>query len=156
MNSPKLYVLVGVPASGKSTWISNQDWIDNCVIVSTDVYVEKFARRLKSSYSGVFELVMNRAIRLMMRKVNKAKSENKDIVWDQTSTTVASRKRKFRVLPNYYPIAVVFKTPDMLELTRRLNNRPGKVIPQKVMKDMIDNFVMPSLEEGFKEIWFAE
>lgn len=156
MNSPKLYVLVGVPASGKSTWISNQDWIGDCVVVSTDVYVEKFARRLKSTYSGVFNLVMERAIRLMMRKVNKAKRENKDIVWDQTSTTVASRKRKFKVLPNYYPIAVVFKTPDMIELNRRLNSRPGKIIPQHVINDMINNFVMPSVEEGFQEVWFAE
>lgn len=156
MNSPKLYVLVGVPASGKSTWISNQDWIGDCVVVSTDTYVEKFARRLKSTYSGVFNLVMERAIRLMMRKVNKAKRENKDIVWDQTSTTVASRKRKFKVLPNYYPIAVVFKTPDMIELNRRLNSRPGKIIPQHVINDMINNFVMPSVEEGFQEVWFAE
>ena len=36
----KCYQLVGVPASGKSTWIKEQDWAPDCVVVSTDDFVK--------------------------------------------------------------------------------------------------------------------
>ena len=151
----KLYVLVGVPAAGKSTWVANQEWAEQCAYISTDQYVEKFARRVGKTYSEVFDAVMRRAVRLMMRAVHKAQREGKDVIWDQTSTTIASRKRKFNALPEYYPIAVVFPTPGEDELERRLASRPGKHIPKKVMKDMIDRYVEPTAKEGFKEIWLV-
>jgi tRNA uridine 5-carbamoylmethylation protein Kti12 len=75
------------------------------------------------------------------------------VIWDQTSTTAASRRKKFRMLPDYQHIAVVFKTPDPEELSRRLASRPGKIIPEEIVQDMIDRFEMPTLEEGFAEIW---
>jgi predicted kinase len=151
----KVYVMVGVPGSGKSTWIANQEWSKDCVIVSTDDYVEKFARRLGKTYSEVFDTVMRRCIRLMMRRVNKARAEGRDIIWDQTSITLVSRIRKFNALPDYEHIAVVFDTPEWKELKRRLDSREGKRIPRKVVKSMIHNFEMPTEEEGYKEIWRA-
>jgi gluconate kinase len=59
------------------------------------------------------------------------------------------------MLPNYEHIAVVFKTPEKEELARRLASRPGKNIPEHVMRSMIENFDVPTEDEGFKEIWFA-
>lgn len=151
----KLYVLVGVPGSGKSTWVANQDWAMDCAYVSTDGYVDKFARRLGKTYSEVFDAVMPRAIRLMMRAVRKAERDGKDVIWDQTSTTLKSRARKLRALTGYYPIAVVFTTPAPDELARRLASRPGKNIPAHVMKNMIDWYEVPTEDEGFKEVWWA-
>jgi hypothetical protein len=75
------------------------------------------------------------------------------VIWDQTSTTVSSRARKFRALPEYEHIAVVFATPDLKELDRRLKSRPGKKIPKAVAWDMIVGFEMPDEGEGFTEIW---
>ena len=152
---PTCYQLIGVPGSGKSTWISNQDWINDCVIVSTDNHVEQYAKSVSKTYSEVFDEYMPTAVNLMADDVNKAKKENKNIIWDQTSTTVNSRKRKFRMLPNYEHIAVVFKTPDLEELTYRLNNRLGKTIPWNVVSGMINGFEMPTEAEGFREIWFV-
>ena len=77
------------------------------------------------------------------------------MIWDQTSTTINSRKRKFNTLPKYEHIAVVFATPDKDELAKRLASRPGKNIPDHVMRNMIDHFDAPTEDEGFKEIWFA-
>jgi predicted kinase len=152
---PKVYVLVGVPGSGKSTWIFNQHWIVGMEYVSTDYFVEKFARRMGKTYSEVFEQVMPRCVRLMARAVRRARANGSDIVWDQTSTTVKSRERKFRMLPDYWHIAVVFPTPEVSVLKERLAGRPGKEVPWEVVQGMIDNFEMPSEEEGYKEIWRA-
>jgi predicted kinase len=78
-----------------------------------------------------------------------------DIIWDQTSTTVKSRLKKFAMLPDYEHIAVVFETPNRIELKQRLANRPGKEIPEVVIEGMLASFEMPTEEEGFKEIWHA-
>ena len=91
----------------------------------------------------------------MAEKVVHAREAGKDIIWDQTSTTVKTRARKFNMLPDYEHIAVVFKTPEADELALRLASRPGKHIPDHVMRSMIDHFEMPDEEEGFREIWHA-
>lgn len=150
---PKLYMMVGVPGCGKTTWIKNQLWTRDCVIVSTDFFVEQYALSVGSTYSEVFEQYMPTAVKLMASQVARARDDGKDIIWDQTSTTVATRKKKFNMLPDYYAIAVVFNTPPVQDLVRRLNSRPGKTIPLNVVTDMINKFEMPTEEEGFKEIW---
>jgi len=151
---PKCYQLVGVPGSGKTTWVESQDWAKDCAHISTDAFVERFARRMGKTYSEVFTDVMPRCIRLMMRAVRKAQAEGRDVIWDQTSTTVVSRIRKFNALPEYEHIAVVFQTPSRIELKKRLDSRPGKTIPDPVIEGMLASFQMPTEEEGFKEIWY--
>jgi predicted kinase len=154
----KLYVLVGVPGSGKSTWVHNQKWVDECVYVSTDEFVEDYAKECNLTYSEVFQDYMPRAVELMVERVLWAKALGKDIIWDQTSTTIKTRAKKLRMLPDYYAIAVVFKTPQSAELQRRLSSRLGKIIPQDVVDSMTLQLINepPSIEEGFKEIWYAE
>jgi predicted kinase len=149
---PKCYQLVGVPGSGKSTWIKNQDWAKDCAIVSTDMWVEMEAERVGKTYSEIFDDYMPHAVMLMAKHVELARDKGMDIIWDQTSLTPASRRRKFNMLRDYEHIAVVFNTPEMDELKRRLASRPGKNIPSPVMAQMIKGFVMPTLDEGFTEI----
>lgn len=153
---PTAYILVGVPASGKSTWIARQNWARQCEIVSTDEFVEAYAVATNRSYNEVFEHFMPTAVDFMLEKVEKAIEQGKDIIWDQTSTTIKTRKRKFKMLQGYKMIAVVFKTPEEAEWKRRLNSRPGKIIPEDVLKRMNEGFEHPTLEEGFDQIWHAQ
>ena len=151
----KCYQLIGVPGSGKSTWIESQDWALTCARVSTDKWVEIYAKEVGRTYSEVFDAFMPTAVDLMAKEVVAAREIGRDIIWDQTSTTVKSRARKFNMLPDYEHIAVVFKTPEADELARRLASREGKNIPDHVMRSMIKGFEMPDEAEGFKEIWYA-
>ncbi len=152
---PKCYQLIGVPAAGKSTWISNQDWAKDMPVVCTDLFVEAYAKEQGKTYSEVFDEYMPIAVKLMVNQAKICEANNLDLIWDQTSTTVASRARKFNTLPRYEHIAIVFRTPDRAELDRRLANRPGKVIPQYVVDQMIDGWQEPTEDEGFKEIWYV-
>ena len=154
---PKCYQLVGVPGSGKSTWVENQDWALTCARVSTDKWVEIYAKEVGRTYSEVFTDFMPTAVDLMAKEVVAARELGRDIIWDQTSTTVKSREKKFRMLPDYEHIAVVFKTPEHTELMRRLISRwdSGKIIPEHVIASMIASFEIPTEEEGFKQIWYA-
>jgi len=152
---PKCYQLIGVPASGKSTWIKDQIWALGLTVVSTDAFVEDYARAQGKTYSEVFIEYMPQAVDLMAEQVVFAREYGHDIIWDQTSTTVKSRANKFRMLPDYEHIAVVFKTPEHKELVRRLMSRPGKEIPDHVIASMIASWEDPTEQEGFKEIWNA-
>lgn len=151
---PKAYILVGVPGSGKSTWIANQSFnFDRTIVASTDYHVEKYAKEVGKTYSDVFKEFMPRAVHLMIDDVLDAFEHDLDVVWDQTSTTVHTRAKKLRMIPvNYKKIAVVFKTPTTSELQQRLASRPGKEIPWEVISRMIDNFEQPSEQEGFDKI----
>jgi predicted kinase len=148
----KCYQLIGVPGSGKSTWIDTQDWALSCAKVSTDKWVEIYAKEVGRTYSEVFVDFMPTAVDLMAKEVIAAREMGRDIIWDQTSTTVKSRARKFNMLPDYEHIAVVFRTPEHKELFRRLWSRPGKDIPEHVIASMIASWEEPTLDEGFTEI----
>jgi len=151
-----LYMLVGVPGSGKSTWAKQQKWSNSpnpCSYISTDKHIDRWAEELGRDYTDVFSTFMPAAVELMTCEVIYARENNQDIIWDQTSTTVKSRSKKFAMLPDYYAIAVVFPTPDRLELNERLKLRVGKVIPVDVIDNMIQGYEPPTLKEGFKEIW---
>jgi predicted kinase len=148
-------MLVGVPGSGKSTWYSEQDWLQDAAYISTDKHVDTHAKLVDKTYNEVFKDFMSSAVQMMTAEVELAREAGKDIVWDQTSTTIASRARKFNMLPDYYAIAVVFTTPEPAELVMRLDSRydSGKIIPDEVVQGMINNWEEPTLEEGFEEIW---
>ena len=150
---PKCYQVIGVPAAGKSTWINSQNWIGGMEYVSTDHHVHAYAKEQGKTYEEVFKDYMPTAVDLMAAEVVAAREAGRDVLWDQTSTTVKSRARKFNMLPNYEHIAVVFTTPAIAVLKERLANRVGQPIPWEVVQGMIDNFEYPTNEEGFKEIW---
>jgi len=152
---PKCYQLIGVPAAGKSTWIKNQIWTLGLTVVSTDAFVEDYARECGSTYTEVFDDYMPRAVELMANQVVFAREHGHTVIWDQTSTTVKSRARKINMLPDYQHIAIVFRTPELDVLKERLANRPGKEVPWEVVQGMIDNWEEPTLEEGFTEIWYV-
>ncbi len=152
---PKCYQLIGVPGAGKSTWIKNQEWARDLPVISTDNFVEAYAKEQGKTYNEVFKDYMPIAVKLMANQALVCQANDLDVIWDQTSTTWASRKRKFNTLPKYEHIAVVFPTPEPEELAKRLASRPGKNIPKSVMDQMIDGFEMPTEDEGFKEIWYV-
>jgi len=151
----KCYQLVGVPGSGKSTWIKNQTWMLGMPVLSTDAFVEAYATEQGKTYNDVFNDYMPTAVKLMVEHAVFYRDNGVSVVWDQTSTTVNSRKKKFNLLPDYDHIAVVFRTPPREVLEQRLASRPGKNIPMTVMTNMIENFDEPTEEEGFKEIWYV-
>ena len=152
---PKVYMLVGVPGSGKSTWIAAQDWARDCVLVSTDKLIDIEAGRLGKTYNEVFKDYIDTATKLMNDDVRAAVEAGKDIIWDQTNTGRKSRSAKLAMASDYYKIAVVFDTPAEEEWQRRLDSRPGKHIPKAVLKAMAQGLQLPT-EDEFNEIWKAQ
>lgn len=149
---PTVYMMVGVPGSGKSTWLSQQD-LSNAVVLSTDNYIEHFAKLNNTTYTEIFKKVIGEATRLMQEDLRKAIAEQKDIYWDQTNLTAKTRAGKLAQIPStWHKVAVYFPTPPDAELKRRLESRPGKTIPANVVLGMKSQLEMPSESEGFDQV----
>ena len=153
---PTLYMLIGVPASGKSTWVK-QHQKSNTLVASSDDYIEKQAERMGSTYSDVFDDFIKDANAHAFNTAKKAFSDGIDLIWDQTNLTKNGRRQKLKMVPKEYDkIAVFFPTPHIDVLKKRLAGRPGKNIPDYVMNSMIRTIETPSTDEGFNEIIVAK
>lgn len=154
---PTLWMLIGVPCSGKSTWIDQGNFEQgrgrDTTILSTDYFIELVAKSRNKTYGEVFKETIKDADAKMYRDLQYALDKDHNIIWDQTNISRGMRMKKLKRIPDHYEkIAVVFSTPDPEELKRRLDSRPGKTIPDHVLKSMIENFEYPSKNEGFDYI----
>ena len=148
---PTLYMLVGVPASGKTTWTKNNR--GSALVASSDDYIEQQAEKLGSTYSDVFDKFIKAANTHAIETARKAFSNKVDLIWDQTNLTKTGRRNKLKMVPkDYKKVAVFFPVPHTDVLKKRLVSRPGKNIPDYVMSSMIKTIEKPSKEEGFDEI----
>jgi predicted kinase len=153
--TPKIYVLIGPPASGKSTWTknflsSNPDY----VVISSDDIIEKHAAANGLNYTQAFDKFSGFAISEMKKEATNAFAEKRNIIWDQTNMSAKKRKGILDRAVGYIKIAVDFDIPDA-EVNRRLKDREektGKHIPQHVMKSMYASYQPPSRAEGFDQI----
>ena len=152
---PIAYVLVGLPGSGKSTWMRGVNQNGDFVIVSSDDEIEKHAKDRGLTYSDVFDSYVKTATSLMNAKFKEAVAANQNIIWDQTNMTSKKRKGILQQIPRgYRKIAVVFQIDDQ-ELERRLTKREqdeGKAIPKHIIYSMAKSFEMPTTAEGFDQI----
>lgn len=151
---PTIYMMVGSPCSGKSTYINNT--LNNCEIISSDNIIENIAKEQNKTYSEVFHEVNFKDVeKEMFEEFKNAIENNKNIVVDRTNMTIKSRRRFLSNIPKHYiKYAIVFDT-DKETIFKRNKERfekTGKHIPENVIESFIKNFQMPSKEEGFEYI----
>jgi predicted kinase len=154
---PEMIMLVGVPGSGKSTWLKDNGYTDraDCMILSTDNYIQDIADKAGKTYSEVFSNTIKDAERNLYRNLDIAVEYEMDIIWDQTNLTQKTRMNKLKHIPwKYRRVAMVFPVPEPEVHNIWLNSkeRVGKSIPDDMIHSMIENFEQPSLSEGFTEI----
>lgn len=154
---PKCTILVGVPGSGKSTWLFNQDYVEDRYIASTDDIIQSIAFGFGMTYDEGFKDLIKFAEKVMWKELADFAEDGERIYIDRTNLTAKSRKKFIDFLKPYgYEFeAVYFETPETDEWARRLY-RPGKTIPDHVLESMADNIEIPTMDEGFATILFNE
>ncbi len=159
MTTKTFYMLCGLPAVGKSTYIS--DMVDKYLIpsfhvISTDDLFENIAGFYGMTYNEVWALgIYDEVERITHTIAKKAfQTGHSAIFWDQTNLTPRSRQKKLAMVPkDYYKICVCLGVPDDWE--ERLASRPGKTLPDSVLRNMEKTFVLPNVDEGFDEVRFV-
>lgn len=143
-------MMVGIPCSGKSTYVRNE--YSNWVVLSTDDYIEEKAKEVGKTYGDVFKLYIKEAEQNLNRQLRAAIENNENIVWDQTNGTVKSRAKKLKSIPSQYHKTAIVVGVDLDVALRRNEERScktGKFIPESVIKSMHSGQQPPTKEEGF-------
>jgi hypothetical protein len=153
LKNPFVILLVGPPLSGKTTWINN-NFPDTYVISRDEIVMEVFGSR---NYNDAFRNVNQKDVdKVLRQRISDAAKSGNNVIVDMTNI---SPKRRRSTLSNfskdYSKVAVVFPTLSDNDYLFRNNQRmikENKSISLSIIKDMISNYVPPSLEEGFNEI----
>lgn len=145
-------ILVGLPASGKSTYIKN---LNGYEILSTDnLITEKYPNlSYEQAFNKIiekdeFNLIENKMFDLLKKHIK----DGKNLIIDRTNLTKKTRRKFLNIIPDKYynKKGVVFLTS--LEQNKQFNlERNGKVIGSGTMEKMLNNFFLPNFDE-FNEI----
>ena len=151
--TPFVYILVGLPLSGKSTWI-RRNYPDALVISRDDLVLEVYG---SDNYSEAFKNVDHKEVdRQLDLRLKKANLDGVDVIVDMTNMVPKRRKSTLRYFSdNYNKEAYVFPflSDDEYKLRNdKRNSEENKYIPMGVLKSMKDSYVEPTLDEGFNKI----
>lgn len=153
----QLNVMVGLPGSGKSSYIKKTKSKDGLYIISADDVREDFPEI--EDNSKIFDLVYEK-LEILIKSIYENALPNACIYLDNTNLVCKKRKKIFEVAKklekscrglNINVTAIIMSTPFETCLERN-KNRKGKVVPEEVIYKYRASFNIPFYEEGFNEI----
>lgn len=135
----KLYTMVGISGSGKST-IANQ--IPNAIVISSDAIRKELygAEEIQGNGKQVFDLVYKR--------IGEELAKGNDVVFDATNLTPKARNAVFRFTAEHIAVFVNTSLDDCL----KRNAARKRKVPEEVIYRMYNNLIFPRRAEGFKMI----
>lgn len=151
---PVVIVLIGIPLSGKDTWI-RQYAPNNFEVISRDNFITQ-------NGSGSYRLDYNKhsskiVDKLFFNALNQASQSLKNVIVNATHLTKARRRKVLLRFSNHYKIALVFPVLDIVAFTSRneeRKNSEGKYIPTSVYHQMVSLYEPVSDEENFDRVHF--
>lgn len=143
---PTLYLLVGIPGSGKSTWSKE---CTNAVRISRDEIRYSLLGE-NDSYFSKEDLVFKTYI----EKIKENLKNGKNVIADATHLTMASRKKVYSKLNGYFDnlIAIYFDTPLQECLMRNGKRESRERVPYEQVINMSNSLILPSYDEPFDKI----
>ena len=146
--------MVGPSGSGKSTWIQKHkdSFKGKVIVVSRDVIRFSIVSEDEDYFSKEKEV-----FREFIDQIKNSLEDNDVVIADATHITTGSRTKLFRALGNSIKdvkvIAIVIK-PTLNECLDHNENRIGRsFVPRSQIRRMWYQFTIPTLDEGFDEIW---
>lgn len=154
--APTVYVLVGLPGAGKSTWVAKHLSISATPthVASTDDVLERIALENGITYSQAHANFFKDAEREYKQGIISAAQRNDDIIIDRTNVFASARGKVFSMIESttravYVRQAIVFSVPDEILKERLIEReaRTGKRVGWEIVEKMRESYVEPSKEE---------
>lgn len=153
LKNPFLLLMVGVPLSGKSTWLRENisDDIDVVVISRDQIIMDLYG---SDNYNEAYANVDSKAVdKLLYKTIMDAYNDKSNVILDMVNVTKKRRNKSLSYFrKSYTKVALVFPVLDMdvyaLRNSERIVNE-NKRISKGVMDMMIESYVYPTIDEGF-------
>jgi predicted kinase len=152
---PFVMILIGPPLSGKSTFIRENFNDVEIDVISRDQIVLDLSGT--DDYNLAFNTVNQKEVdkELKSRLLEAGKSD-KNVIIDMTNLSSKRRKSNLSYFEDkFYKVAVLFPELEWSEYLRRNELRSvneNKMIPEGVIKNMIENFQEVRYDEGFNKV----
>ena len=156
----RLYVLCGIPASGKSTWIKNHEETlrkespnGRIIVVSRDKIRFSLLEE-DEPYFAKEPLVYQEYI----RQIAEGLDNGDTVIADATHLNATSRSKLLNslgnALKNCEVIAICMIIPIGVAIKRNEKRHGREFVPPKQIVQMNYNYHTPTFEEGFNRIFF--
>lgn len=148
MNKGRLFIMCGIPGSGKTYFCKNKIKGDH-VYVSRDEIRFALLGEDDPYFSKEKEVWKH-----FVAKIEAGLEAGKDVYADATHLNPASRSKLLNCLADVGEVnAIYFDLP--IELIKRQNaKRTGRAyVPEEQLESMAKNYQRPEFKEGFDHIW---
>ena len=145
-----LFLMSGVPGAGKSTFLKNRIKKDTSVVISRDVIRFSIVKPEEDYFSHEDEVLA-----IFWKQINEALAAGKNVFVDQTSLTPKARKWLLQHVEGYDHANLIWIDEDIQTCLERNEMRRGTraYVPRNIIRRMSEQFIEPSLEEGFYRIY---
>ena len=146
-NSVECFLLVGLPASGKSTFSKHLAASKNAVIISTDS-IRKILYKDESKQGNWKEIE-----RVLHDSIFKSISKGQSVIIDATHTVKEHRKILINLSNQINWTCYYLKTDKQTCIKRNLER--SRTVPKHVIESMANQLELtpPTREEGFKKLY---
>ena len=144
-----LYMLCGIPGSGKTTWGRTHSSL-------CDRYVSRDDIRFYLLKDGEdYFAHEDEVLKLFYERINEALEKGYDVFADATHLTAAARKKFLsNITAKYNKLNIIaFDIPVYVALERNDNREGRSFVPRSVIRRMWNQFEMPTYKEGFNKIY---
>lgn len=145
-----LYLMMGVPGSGKSTYVKN-------ILKYGDIYVSRDEIRysLLTEEDDYFAKE-NEVIKLFIQTIDEALA-NEDyqgnVYADATHLSPKGRAQILNQLKNKDKVSVIYLDIPLNIILKRNAQREGRaLVPENVVRRMYNSIILPTKEEGIEKL----
>lgn len=145
-----VYILIGPPLSGKSTFRKN---MQSAFVICRDDILMELSK--ESDYEKAFSTVDQKEVDRMLTERMKEAESHQHVIVDMTHMSAKRRKHNLSFFKEHRKVAVVFDFPSEEEYRQRNEKRireEKKAISYSIFKNMLDSYQPVKKEEGFDEI----
>ena len=141
-----LYITVGLPGSGKSTYVKN-------FIKDKEIeYISSDSLRAVYGKDETDQTVTHQVFGHIKRKVDEFLKDGKNVLVDATSVNRKERSDYINTAKKYGAkvVAIVFKMDrqGLIDRNKKRGEQGGRVVPDWVIDKMLAKFEEPSYDEG--------
>ena len=141
-----LYITVGLPGSGKSTYVKN-------FIKDKEIeYISSDSLRAVYGKDETDQTVTHQVFGHIKRKVDEFLKDGKNVLVDATSVNRKERSDYINTAKKYGAkvVAIVFKMDrqGLIDRNKKRGEQGGRVVPDWVIDKMLNKFEEPSYDEG--------